>query len=679
MLGETATQIENDEEAIKAFNKAYQLDSTHLPSLLGLAASYYRAKDWERAFKFYQMLLVHHRDSLGSDETTDIFFRLGVIKREQGERRKALNMFDKALEEDAYHRPTLEAVVGLYQDQKEWEQVIHFKKQILEVAANDQERFDLLDEIGDLWKDKVKNTNKAIQAYSDAADIRPEDHKVLHKLLIAYQETKQWNEAIEVIQRISDLDERDAAKSKYAYTVAVIIRDELKDAEAAIDKFNEALDLDSSQLKAFEAINKILTQKKDWKQLERAFRKMLHRIMSKEGNDELKFNLWHNLGVIYRDRQQKFDAAAEAFKMASGIQPDNALEHQILAELYSMIPERIGDAINEHQWLLRQDPYRVDSYRALYRLYFDARAYDKAWCLAATLTFLKKADAEQQQFYEQYKQGGMIRPQSRIDNERWVKDLFHPDEDLYVAKIFEATVPAVHAAKASTDKALHLSKKHEVDPATSTVTFARTFGFVSQVLNLSIVPRLFLRPDAQGGLTFVPGSNPPASVCGASLLSGFSPQDLTFVIGRHVSYYRGEHFIRTLLSTHTELRTILLSAMAMAGVGPKDPQLAPTMQALQSKLGPAQFEAVRTVAKRFVEAGGNTDLKRWMQAVELTGCRAGFLLCNDLETAARMIQSLPPEGPTDLPPKEKIKEIVLFSVSEEYFRLRESLGIQIQV
>ena len=68
-----------------------------------------------------------------------------------------------------------------------------------------------------------------------------------------------------------------------------------------------------------------------------------------------------------------------------------------------------------------------------------------------------------------------------------------------------------------------------------------------------------------------------------------------------------------------------------------------------------------------------------MQTVELTGCRAGFLLCNDLETAARMIQSLPPEGPTDLPPKEKIKEVVLFSVSEEYFRLRETLGIQIKV
>ncbi len=68
-----------------------------------------------------------------------------------------------------------------------------------------------------------------------------------------------------------------------------------------------------------------------------------------------------------------------------------------------------------------------------------------------------------------------------------------------------------------------------------------------------------------------------------------------------------------------------------------------------------------------------------MQCVELTACRAGFLLCNDLEIAARMIQAEPPLGAVDLTPKEKVEELVLFSVSEAYFRLREALGIQIQI
>ncbi len=44
-----------------------------------------------------------------------------------------------------------------------------------------------------------------------------------------------------------------------------------------------------------------------------------------------------------------------------------------------------------------------------------------------------------------------------------------------------------------------------------------------------------------------------------------------------------------------------------------------------------------------------------------------------------MIQQLPAEGSVDLPPGEKRKDLVLVSVSEPYSRLREALGIQIQV
>ncbi|MDQ3031105.1 MAG: hypothetical protein M3Y87_01715 [Myxococcota bacterium] len=676
MLGDAALKTGDTEAAIKALTKASQLDQQHLPTLLALSSAYYQATNWDSAFKYYQMLLVHHRDALGKDEITDVFYRLGVIKREQGDRRKALNMFDKALEEDAQHRPTLEAVVGLYQAADDWEQVIHFKKKVLELAEG-AERFRMLDEIGDLWNEKLRNPQKALESYSEASALEPKDHKLLHKLLMLYQSTKQWDQAIEIIQRISDLDERALAKSKYAYTIAVIIRDEVKDADRAVEQFNKSLDHDHSQLKAFEAINKILNSKKDWKQLERAYRKMLHRVTGK-GDADLEFNLWHALGVIYRDRIKSPENAVEAFKVAASLKPENATEHQILAELYTVIPGRTDDAINEHQWLLREDPYRVDSYQALYKLYFDARQYDKAWCLAATLSFLKKADAEQAQFFEQYRQKGPIRPSSRLDNERWLKDLAHPEQDLVTSKIFEVLSAAVLGIKGKPDKDAGLAPKYLVDPASSTVTLARTYGFVAQVLGIP-TPRLFLRQDVAGGLTHLP-VYPLASLCGSTLLQGFQPQDLMFVCGRHLSDYRGEHFVRTLLPSNTELKTVLMAGLAIAGLVPaSDPAIQATVQQLAPKLQQAQVDALRSLGKRFIDAGARTDVKRWLQCVEITACRAGFLISNDLETAARMITALGPAGPVDLAPKDKIKEIVLFSVSEEYFRLRQTLGIQLSV
>jgi len=674
-LGDVALHMGDAQEAIKALLKAYQIDQQHLPTLMKLADAYYAAKDWDKAFKYYQMLLVHHRDSLGRDETTEVFYKLGVVKREQGDRRKALNMFDKALEEDPHHRPTLEAMVGVYEGAKDYEQVIHYKKQVLEVA-DIEERFGMLQEVGDLWHEKLKNAQKAIEAYAEAGELEPDNHRLLHKLLMLYQQTRQWDEAIGIIQRISDLDDRDSAKSKYAYTVAVILRDEIKDADRSIAKFNEALDLDQSQLKAFEAINKILTQKKDWKQLERAFRKMLHRITG-QGNLDLEYNLWHNLGVIYRDRLKQYENAVAAFATVTDrIRPDSVKDHQILAELHTLVGgDNIDKAIGEHQWLIRQDPYRVESYQKLYKLYFDARAYDKAWCLAATLNFLNKADAEQQQFFADNRPSGPIRPQNRLNDERWLKDLAHPDQDLLVSKIFEQLWGGVLSLRHQTDKAAGLSSKYEVNPAESTVTFARTFGFVANVLGLPC-PRLFLRTDVAGGLTAMPVW-PLASLSGATLLSGYQPNDLMFVVGRHLADYRAEHFIRTMLPSNTELKSVLMAGLRLSGVlNQADPQVDSVAQQLAPKVQQAQKDALRRLGKRFVEAGARTDIKKWLQCVELTSCRTGFLVCNDLETAARMVTQIP-QAAVDIPPKEKVKELVLFSVSEEYFQLREHLGIRI--
>ena len=214
--------------AVKAYGQAYTLDQTHLPTIQGLAEAHFALKDWEKASKFYQVLLMQHRDDLSPDEVVQAFHQLGVVKLEQGERRKALNMFDKALEQDPGHRRRSQRVIEIHGDDNAWDQVIHYKKQLLD-GADAAMRLTLLQEIADLWQDKLDNRNKAIEAIAEAVSIEPKNHVLLHKLLQLYQETKQWKDATEIIQRVADLDERTAAKAKYAYTVGVIMRDELKD------------------------------------------------------------------------------------------------------------------------------------------------------------------------------------------------------------------------------------------------------------------------------------------------------------------------------------------------------------------------------------------------------------------------------------------------------------------
>src|SRR5258708_15120852 len=103
--------------------------------------------------------------------------------------------------------------------------------------------------------------------------------------------------------------------------------------------------------------------------------------------------------------------------------------------------------------------------------------------MCEALSFYLKNDDEEQRFFEDYRPRGMIQVKSRLDNEGWVRSLFHKDENLYIGKIFEMLTPAAIVAKTSQLRAQKqlplLDKKFRQDPATSTVTFAKTFGWAA--------------------------------------------------------------------------------------------------------------------------------------------------------------------------------------------------------
>jgi hypothetical protein len=267
-----------------------------------------------------------------------------------------------------------------------------------------------------------------------------------------------------------------------------------------------------------------------------------------------------------------------------------------------------------------------------------------------------------------------------------VKHVFHPDENLYVSKIFEMIAPAALQAKVeqlkSQGKLPVLDKRSRHDPATSTVTFAKTFGWAAQVLGIQ-PPELYIRSDLPGAIVTVPVV-PPASLAGQTVLTGFQPQDLAFMLAKHLASYRGEHYIRTLFPTQAELTVMMFAGIAIAAPNTPMPQdmaaqIAATARELAKHIQqqPVQLEGLRMVVKRFIEEGAKANIKRWNQAVELTACRAGLIVCGDLEIAKKILAA-EPQLPGDLSAVDKMKELLLYFTSESYFEVRRQLGIQIQ-
>jgi hypothetical protein len=113
---------------------------------------------------------------------------------------------------------------------------------------------------------------------------------------------------------------------------------------------------------------------------------------------------------------------------------------------------------------------------------------------------------------------------------------------------------------------------------------------------------------------------------------------------------------------------------------PVPPDMVPLVQQympeIQKRLNPSVFEQLAVVVNRFIQAAPSVDLAKWGHAVDAASHRAGFVVCGDLEVAARMVSAEPVTvgGPQV---KDKIKELVLYSISEEYFAVRQQLGVTI--
>ncbi|MCB9555099.1 MAG: tetratricopeptide repeat protein [Deltaproteobacteria bacterium] len=684
-LAKTADALNNHEKALKYYRAAYDIDSTHLATLLGMADLLHRTQDWDRAFKMYQTILVHHRDSQKTEDVVDIFYKLGSIKIQLGERRKALNMFEKALELNRSHRLTLEAIVDLQSKQGDWDAVIQAKRAML-AAAEGEDAFQLHQELGDLYADKLNDIQRGIASYQAAHDLQPDNHPVLHRLIELYTVGEQWKKAVEVILRLTNLVDDAAIRAKFHYSAAVIYRDKIRALDEAIDCFNRVLDDDAKQLKAFEAIDRICTQKRDWKTLERAYRKMIKRLPA-EGEDGLKVMLWHNLGEIYRTRIQDFDAAIAAFEVAAHLEPENVTRHEILSELYMIqMPknaEYAEKAIAAHQTVIKTEPLKADSYksyRALRKIYMETKQYDKAWCVCATLTFLRKADPEEQQFYEQYKQNRLLRARARLTDEIWSRYVFHPDLDRYICAILGTLAPSVGPMWAHSHRHFGLKRKERRDLSSDPALFSNVFNYVTQVLNV-IQPELYLKQDHPIGLQMAHTEEIPSFVAGQQLLQGRSEKELAFAIGKQLTILRPELFLRNVLTAASQLRLVFLAGVRMVNpqfpLQPAEiPEIDKIIRHARGRMHAGQLEQLSGLVQRFASGKGEVDLTRWLTAVELTSNRVGLILCNDLEIAARILTN-EPTGLGAMSPKDKILDLILYSVSEEYFKVRTHLGLGI--
>jgi len=676
-LGRVAQELRKTEKSLLHYRRAYELDSTHLPTLEGMGEILVEQEDWDRAFKIYQTVLVHHRENLDEARTADIFNRQGVIKLSVGEKRKALDFFRKALDVDPQHRSSLLAVADIHESRGDWEDVVHYKRRLVDLLDPGIERTETLVLVGDILGSKLNNTKAALEIYQSLLDEEPGSKMLLGKMLGLHELAKNWTAAVDTLTQLAELEDNSARKAKYWCGVATIQQRYLEDRFLAVRSFDNALDADPSMLRAFEAIDQMLTEDRDYERQDRYYRKMLKRAMESQLDDKLIFSLAKNLGEINRSRLKRFDEAAKAYKIALTRKPDDPGITQILAQLYELDDDS-SKAITQYQTLIQQDPKNIESYRTLKRLYMEADMLDEAWCVTQVLCFLNKASPEDRTFFEKYRNRTLRQITKALDTGHW-DVLRHPTKSALMDLFFMKVAPHAMAPMSYGFKDAGVHKRKDLHDPNEKTPFNTVLNYVAQCLRTAR-PDCYKDPQNRSGLNVL-NFNPPALAVGGELSRGARMQELAFMAAKQMTLMGAQHIISSFDTSYEHrkerLKTTVYTVMKLVNQTANVKAHEDLLKDFSHTMQPADLTALdKLIKKMSANPTQHLDVSNWLEGLEHTLNRVGLLFANDLQSAAAVLKtetgSFSRAETTD-----RVRELILFSISTEYFGLRKALGFSI--
>jgi hypothetical protein len=312
-------------------------------------------------------------------------------------------------------------------------------------------------------------------------------------------------------------------------------------------------------------------------------------------------------------------------------------------------------------------------------------AHDRMWCVAAALVYLGNADPPLASFYESYRPSQLPNLAGKMNEELWRK-ILHPAEDSYVSALLGLLAPAIAMSSASPHKAIGVDRAARVDLSGSAWPHAAALRYVANTIEASL-PDVFLKKDAPGTVNIVnlkeKNSLTPTLVVGPGFEQWSRQSEVIFDLAKRMVLMRWERFPRFCLGTPALLEIAVRAGLLLGGCpignGPHGDEVDKMAKTLDPLLSPALRAELKVVARRFVEARGDKlDLLSWIAAADLTAGRAALALCGDLGAAARVI-AVEPSGQSPLSARERISDLLAFSVSEDHFAVRAALGLHVNL
>jgi tetratricopeptide (TPR) repeat protein len=675
-------QFKNVQKAIETYEAVLARAPNHAGAFNRLEAIYVEHKAWTPLLD----LLKRRAQAVdGLDEQAKLYVAAAQIAQDRiGNLEQAVELYREVLGRERMHPVALVRLGPLLFAQGDWDAAIDVFHKTLAVTKEPAVLLVAFKSLGIIYQEHRQDLVKCVQSFQAAIAAQPSDTECLRRLAHVYNEAKDWASAINVLLRLAEVEPDKEKRVSTLLELAQIYDQGAHDRGNAILANRKALELDPTNQVAIQRLSDLYEKQQDWQALADVTAQFVRTLGADQKEKAAPLHL--KMAEVFETKLKDDTRAINALRYALDAQSDNKDALERLAGLYAKSPETFPHAVDMHRRLLRQDPFRIQSYHQMHQMFERRGEHDKAFVVAEILVFLRGQQQDEELFYHEHKSkvaphaAGNLTPD---DHERCVT---HPHERGAMRNLMELL--GVEVAKAfPVDLARYDLKKDDKHGPKSDLPLRKLADELAGVLGAPMFDMWFTRKQDLG--FFLENAQPPVLIVGANVPRKVQEKDQRFQIARLLERLKGGHHLVELLP-NKDLEALFWAAIKLADPSasvPTDPATLNNMiHRIERSLSSRGKKLIYDMRQQLISS--RPDFAKYRASTVNTAYRAGLVLTNDIEVAVRNIAKEHPDirpvfadakGAANTVGKiPEVRELLAFAVSEEYFAARAKLGFSIQ-
>lgn len=671
-------------EAAKAYQAAARAASDYLPAVRGWFKT---ARLLDDDASMAEALEAEAEASRDTVRRADLGFQAGALwQRVEGGRERAVAALTRVLETDPVHQGALDELAALFTSGKEWPRLVELLQRWVEHLEDPRRLKATLARIADLQRSRLNDLPAARRTLRRALEIAPTDQPLLTTLAELCRAESDWEALVRVNLRLLELTSDEIVLKALHFELGTIWEEKLPDTARAIAAYRRVLELDPNDLGALTRLSSLLLRERDWKGAAHTTKLLLQR-----DDDRARVKQYHlRLAGIYAEGFKDHTQAVESCRRALSLDPGDLDSTELMAQLLykagdgRALDAHLASTLAVHRARLDRDPFRIDSYRALIKVFDWQKASDPLFIVRSVLALVGAAQPAELHAIEEIRRVAPPFPARPLTPEEVEEVLAHPDERGALHRVLVAAEPSLRKTFAPLERTVERPEKLT---ARNHPRLADLVNRLRKALgNVNVAP--FLVEGARDALR-IEDTATPSLYLGSEMLEELTESEAAFLIAREIAHVRLRHHFY-LRFDPAELGRVVAAVLAVVCHSFSPPFPPAELEALQLGF----HRALPKRQRRLLEppalelSDRPVDPARWRGAMQQTEDRVALAVCGDLQAALRLVlrdESLNLQSRLERPEDfaqfagPRLRQLLSFAISEEYLTLRERVGMAVVV